>query len=143
NPPSVPLVIPPSSSMSFDVVFKPRATAPVSGTVNIFSTATSSVFSIPLSGTGVAPPEPPATGITVFTDKPAYHRGQPVNISGMVTTSGGTGIPNIPVQIKVTLNGSTRTLNPYTDFQGSYQAAFIPTASEGGSYTVTAFAASR
>src|SRR5262249_44605199 len=134
--------IPPSSSISFAVAFKPLAAAAISGSVMIVSNVSSAAFTVPLSGAGVAPPQPAATGITVFTDRPAYKRGQPVNISGKGTQAGGAGIPNLPVQIRVTANGSTRTLNPYTDFQGSYQTAFIPTPTEGGSYSVTAFAGS-
>src|SRR5439155_23989106 len=142
NPPSFPFVIPTSGSASLDVKFAPLATVPINASLNISSTATAQPWSVQLSGNGIGPPQPPATGITVFTDKPAYRRGQPVQITGKVTTTGGAGIPNVPVQVQIGLNGSTRTSNPYTDFQGSYQTTFVPTSSDGGSFTVTAVAAS-
>jgi hypothetical protein len=51
---SFPLVIKPGSHSSLDVVFSPRSTAPVSGTVSIASDATNSPSSVSVSGTGIA-----------------------------------------------------------------------------------------
>ncbi len=142
DPPAMPLVIPPSGSRNFVVQFKPLASASVAGSVSISSSASSQAFNVPLSGTGLAAPLPAITGITIVTDKSGYKRGQPVTITGRATSATGNGIPNIPVQISIGSRGSTRTLNPYTDFQGSYQATFIPNSSEAGSYTLAATAAS-
>src|SRR5262249_22575440 len=40
------------------------------------------------------------------------------------------------------INGSTRTLNPYTDAQGTYHATFQPAAADGGTFSITANATS-
>src|SRR5262249_12087772 len=71
-----------------------------------------------------------------------YRRAQPVQISGTLTASGGAGISNIPVTVQVSINGSTRTLNPFTDAQGNYSGTFQPASTDGGTFAVTATASS-
>ncbi|HEY3840396.1 MAG TPA: LamG-like jellyroll fold domain-containing protein, partial [Bryobacteraceae bacterium] len=140
---TLPLAIPPSGSTIFNVVFSPNATIPASATVSIASAATTSPISVLVSGNGTPPASPAPNLVTVATDQTAYRRGQPVKISGTATAADGTGIRNIPVQVQVALNGSARTLSPYTDFQGSFQTVFMPTAADGGTFSVTATASSK
>jgi uncharacterized repeat protein (TIGR01451 family) len=138
NLPSLPLVLAPASTASFDVIYTPLGTITSTGTVTINSNATTAAPPITLSGNGTPPPLPPAAAITVATDQPVYRRGQPVQISGKVSSADGTGISNVPVAVQVTLNGSVRTFNPYTDAQGTYRTIFQPAATDGGAFTVTA-----
>ena len=142
NLPSLPLVVAPTGTASFNVTFAPLGTIASNATVTISSNATIPSTSVQLSGTGTAPPAPPAAAITVVTDHPAYRRAQPVHISGALTSSTGTGISNIPVAVQVSINGSTRTFNPYTDAQGNFRTTFQPAATDGGTFSVTATAES-
>jgi hypothetical protein len=92
---------------------------------------------IVVNGSGAPPPLPPATSISVASDKPVYHRGEPVQISGTLLAS-GNGIPNIPVTLEVSANGTNRNLTAYTDAQGIYRGVFQPASNDGGAFTVTA-----
>ena len=142
NLPSLPLVVAPSGAASFSVTFAPLGTTSSNASVTISSNATIPSTSVQLSGTGTAPPTAPAAAITVVTDHPVYRRVQPVQISGALTSSTGTGISNIPVAVQVSINGSTRTFNPYTDAQGTFRTTFQPAATDGGTFSVTATAES-
>jgi Concanavalin A-like lectin/glucanases superfamily/HpiC1 cyclase/MBG domain/Bacterial Ig-like domain/Cep192 domain 4/WD40-like Beta Propeller Repeat len=142
NVPSLPLVLSPSATATFSVTFTPQATISSTATVTVVSNAPTSITLVQVSGTGTAPPQPPAAAITVVTDQPQYHRVQPVLISGAVTDASGGGISNVPVAVQITVNGLTRVLNPYTDAQGNYQTTFQPMPTDGGTFQVTATATS-
>ena len=142
NLPALPLVLSPSATATFSVTYTPLATISSTATISIISNAVSSTSSVQVSGTGTAPPQPAAAAITVTTDQPVYHRAQPVQISGAVTDSTGTGISNVPVAVQIMLNGLSRVLNPYTDSQGNYHTTFQPMPTDGGTFQVTATASS-
>lgn len=140
--PALPLVLSPSSTASFSATFAPQATISSSATITVLSNAASSTTLVQLSGTGTSPPQTPVAAVTVSTDQSAYHRAQPVQISGAVTDSSGAGISNVPVALQIAVNGLTRVLNTYTTAQGSYQTTFQPTPTDGGTFQVTATATS-
>ncbi len=137
NLPSLPLVLAPSSTASFDIIFAPLGTILSSGTVMITSNAASSPTLVTVTGVGVPPPLPPAVFITLATDQTVYHRGQPVQISGLLSGSGGAGISNIPVNLQVAVNGTIRNFTAYTDALGTYRTVFQPASNDGGAFTVT------
>jgi len=136
--PSMPLTLAPSGTLSFNVTFAPLGTISSTATITITSNAASSPTLVTVTGNGVPLPLPPATSITAATDQTVYHRGQPVQISGSLSASGGAGISNIPVNVQVSTNGTVRTLTAYTDALGTYRAVFQPAANDGGAFTVTA-----
>ena len=142
NLPTLPLVLSPSGTSTFTVTYAPQGTFLSAATVTINSNAASSPTTVSLSGTGTPPPLPPAAAITVSTNQQVYRRVQPVLISGSLTSAGGMGISNIPVTVQVSINGSPRTFNPYTDSQGNYSATFQPGPTDGGTFSVTATASS-
>ncbi len=142
NLPAFPLVINAAGTATFPVTFAPLGTIASTATVSVASNATSAPTAVAVTGTGAAAPQPPAAAITLLTDQRVYRRAQPVRISGTVTAAGGAGISNVPVTLKITVNGATRTFNPFTDAQGGYQQTFQPGATEGGAYSVTAIAGS-
>ena len=142
NLPSLPVVLAPTGTASFVVNYTPLGTISSNATVTVNSNAATSPTLVPVSGNGTPPPLPPAAAITVTTDQSVYHRAQPVQISGTLTAAGGAGIPNIPVTLQISMNGSIRALNPYTDAQGNYRATFQPAAGDGGTFSVTATATS-
>ena len=142
NLPALPLVLQPSASASFNVVFNPAATALVQGTVNITTTASPTPFTVTVSGTGVSAPSPPVTAVRVSTDQLVYKRGQPVLISGTVTAADGTGIPNVPVQVQLALERIHEDAQPIHGFYGSLPSRLVPAPSDAGAFTVTAVASS-
>jgi len=138
NLPTLPIVLAPSGTASFDVIFNPLSIVSSNATITITSNAATSPTVIQATGSGIAPPLPPATSITVGTDQAVYHRGQAVQISGTLAAAGGAGIPNIVVNLQVSLNGTNRTLTATTDASGTYHAVFQPAPNDGGAFTVTA-----
>jgi hypothetical protein len=142
NLPSLPMTIQPSGSVSFGATFAPKGTISSSATITVNSDDPGSPGQVSLSGTGTAPALPAAGNLTVATDQRTYRRAQPVQISGSLTDSGGAGIPNIPVSLRVSVGNTNRTLNPYTDASGNYSTTFQPAAADGGAFTVTAGATS-
>jgi len=137
NLPALPLSLSPSGAVSFDVIYTPLGTLSSSALITVTSNAGSSPTVVQVTGKGTPPPLPPATSITVTTDKPVYHRGQPVQISGTLSAVGGTGISNIPVNVQISINGTIRNLTAYTDALGTYRAVFQPTANDGGAFVAT------
>ena len=140
--PPLPLLLSPSGTATFTVSYAPLGTFASNATVTINSNAATSPTIITLTGTGTPAPQPTAGAITVRTDQSVYRRAQPVQISGTLTSTTGAGIPNIPVTVLVSVNGSVRTLNPFSDAQGNYQTTFLPAAADGGTFSVTASASS-
>src|SRR5207302_305058 len=124
--PTLPVVVAPNGTATFIVTYSPLGTIASNATVTINSNAGTSPTFIAISGTGGPPPSPPAAAITVTTDQSAYHRAQPVKISGTLSSANGTGISNIPVTVQVSINGSARTFNPYTDSLGNFHTTFQP-----------------
>ncbi len=138
NLPTLPIVLAPSGTASFDVIFNPLSIVSSNATITITSNAATSPTVIQATGSGIAPPLPPATSITVGTDQAVYHRGQAVQISGTLTAAGNAGIPNITVNLQASLNGTSRTLAATTDATGTYHAVFQPAPNDGGAFSVTA-----
>src|SRR5262249_32613432 len=108
--PPLPLLLAPSGTLSFDVIFAPLGTISSNATLTITSNAASSPTILQVTGNGIPLPLPPAIAITIATDQSVYHRGQPVMISGTLSAAGGLGIVNIPVNLQVSFNGTTRSL---------------------------------
>lgn len=140
--PPLPLTLAPNSSASFNVAFAPQGTISSNATITILSNAATSLTLVQLTGHGIPAPQPAAAAVTVTTDQTVYRRAQLVQISGTVTSDSGSGISNVPVAVQVSINGTTRVFNPYTDAQGNYRTTFQPTQTEGGTYSVTATATS-
>ena len=142
NVPTLPFTLPPGATATFDVRFAPSTTANASGTVTIASNAPSSPTLVALSGTGTPPPLPPASAVTVATDKAVYRRGEAVVINGKLSATGGVGIADGTVTIQITVNGTTRVFSNTTGASGTYGMVFQPAAGDGGAFTVTALGSS-
>jgi sugar lactone lactonase YvrE len=138
----LPIVLAPSATTSFDVIFSPLTTMSSTGTVTITSDAAPPTTPVAVTGNGVPLSVPPATSITLATDQTVYHRGQPVLISGLLSASGNAGISSVAVTLQVSVNGTSRNLTAYTDALGAYRTVFQPASNDGGAFTVTAAATS-
>jgi RHS repeat-associated protein/uncharacterized repeat protein (TIGR01451 family) len=142
NFPVLPLTLAPLATASFYVALTPPSSTTFNGSLTITSNSTTPTVTVLLAGTGIPPALPAATGITVVTDQPLYHRANPVQISGKLTAAGGVGIANTAVTVEIATSGSVRILTASTDSTGTYRTIFQPTSSDGGLFTATAAATS-
>jgi uncharacterized repeat protein (TIGR01451 family) len=140
--PAFPVVLRPSAALSFVATFAPKGTFASSAVIDVISNAGNASAPLALAGKGTSPAQPPAANLTVVTDQNVYHHGQPIQISGALTASNGTGISNVPVTVQISVAGTTQTLNPFTDAQGNYHATYRPGYASGGTFSVALAATS-
>ena len=81
----------------------------------------------------------PAYTATVSTTVTLAASGTPVPIQGVATlTADGTPAANVPVTVRVLVNGTRRVLTAFTDATGHYLTTFRPLPSEAGHYSLAA-----
>ncbi len=82
----------------------------------------------------------PTYRAAVWTDIDVAPCGTPILLYGAATNiASGQPAPNVPVKLRVTVQGTNRYLDATTNAQGQFQAMFYPLATEAGSYTVSAY----
>lgn len=81
----------------------------------------------------------PAYAVTVSTDIELAASGTPVPLRGQALRTGDNSpVPNVPVSLRILVNGTRRVLKTLTDASGNYLTTFRPLATEAGHYTVAA-----
>jgi len=76
---------------------------------------------------------------TVSTEVTLVAAGTPVPLSGQaLSATDQSPVPNVPVSVRVLVNGTRRVLNAITNAQGNYLVSFNPLSSEAGLYQVAA-----
>ncbi|MGB8170597.1 MAG: CARDB domain-containing protein, partial [Chthoniobacteraceae bacterium] len=81
----------------------------------------------------------PAYRVTVSTSVELAASGTPVPLAGQALRTGDDApMANVPVSLRILVNGTRRVLNTLTDANGNYLTTFRPLATEAGHYTVAA-----
>ncbi len=81
----------------------------------------------------------PAYRVTVATDIDLAASGTPIPLAGQALRTGDSApVPNVPVSLRILVNGTRRVLKTLTDASGNYLTTFRPLATEAGHYTVAA-----
>ncbi len=76
--------------------------------------------------------------ITLSTDKSAYTRGEPIEITGTVRQADDDPVPGADVELALILNGTERLYDVTTDAAGDYRFTLTLLSEEGGAYMLDA-----
>ena len=79
-----------------------------------------------------------ADAFTFTTNVPdaVYPSNTEIPITGSVTNTSGTGVPDVEVEVAVFVDGMKRTIQVITDSNGTFSTSFEPIPYESGHYTV-------
>ena len=75
---------------------------------------------------------------TVLTNATTVPNGTPIHLTGTATLNSGGPAANVPVDVRILVNGTRRVLTATTNSNGNYNLDFQPLFNEAGEYSVAA-----